>query len=150
MARSPLQVLVIPYRREANGDFSFAIFQRSDTEYWQGIAGGGEDSEDALAVARRESLEEARIPASASFVKLQTTNSIPVYHFAARKSWPEDIYVVPEYCFGVDARDFEIKIGDEHLEIRWLNYNEALELLYWRSNKTALWELHQRLLNGDI
>lgn len=150
MARSPLQVLVLPYRREADGGFSFAVFQRSDTGYWQGIAGGGEDDEDALAAARREALEEAGIPETARFIELQTVNSIPVYHYPARKFWPDDIYVVTEHCFGVDANELTIAIGEEHLAFRWVDYNTALDLLYWRSNKTALWELYQRLLKNDL
>ena len=43
--RSPLQILVLPFRKNSNGEFEFAVFRRTDAGFWQGIAGGGEDNE---------------------------------------------------------------------------------------------------------
>ena len=41
MARAPFQVLILPYRKAAAGEYEFAVFSRSDYDCWQGIAGGG-------------------------------------------------------------------------------------------------------------
>ena len=40
----------------------YAIFQRSDGDYWQAIAGGGEEGETPEEAAKREIQEEAGIP----------------------------------------------------------------------------------------
>ena len=39
----------------------------------------------------------------------------------------------------------EIKLSDEHPEYRWLKYDEAHKMLKWDSDRTALWELNERL-----
>lgn len=33
----------------------------------------------------------------------------------------------------------------EKREFKWCTYDEAIKLLEWDSNKTALWELNERL-----
>jgi dATP pyrophosphohydrolase len=53
---------------------------------------------------------------------------------------------VPEYSFGVDVGACDLQLSDEHKEFQWLSYAEALTRLTYDSNKTALWELNQRLL----
>ncbi|CKI02268.1 Uncharacterised protein [Streptococcus pneumoniae] len=42
--RAPYQVLIFPYIK-TDDSIQYAIFNRSDYAYWQGIAGGGEDGE---------------------------------------------------------------------------------------------------------
>ncbi|MED2150943.1 NUDIX pyrophosphatase, partial [Bacillus thuringiensis] len=42
--RAPYQVLIFPYIKTVDS-IQYAIFNRSDYGYWQGIAGGGEDGE---------------------------------------------------------------------------------------------------------
>jgi hypothetical protein len=39
MGRAPFQVLVFPFRPTQAGDWEFAVFQRADGDWWQGIAG---------------------------------------------------------------------------------------------------------------
>lgn len=34
----------------------------------------------------------------------------------------------------------------EHAAYHWATYVEAIDMLHWDSNKTALWELNHRLL----
>jgi dATP pyrophosphohydrolase len=46
--------------------------------------------------------------------------------------------------------DGTITLSDEHTEVRWLAYNEAYTLVYFHDQKTALWELNQRLLRGKL
>jgi len=144
MRRAPFQVLVLPYRPTGSGDWEFAIFQRADGAYWQGIAGGGEDDETPLQAARREAFEEAGIPPEASFLALDTVASIQVRWFEDRYLWGEDRYVIPEYAFGVRADD-ELALSAEHAEIRWFPFAAAEQLLRFDSNRTALWELNRRI-----
>jgi len=52
---------------------------------------------------------------------------------------------VPQQAFGVELSQHEILLSDEHTEFRWVPYEDAARMLRWDSNKTALWELHERL-----
>lgn len=150
MSRAPIQILVLPFRKNPKGNYEFAVFRRSDAGFWQGIAGGGEDSESPLKTAIREAFEEAGIPSNSKFYSLQFKGNVPVNAFAARKHWSKDLYVVPEYYFAVDCNGIEIVLSSEHTEFKWVSYYEALKLLKWDSNKTALWELNERLMNNDL
>lgn len=50
-----------------------------------------------------------------------------------------------EHAFAVDLGEHAIELSDEHVEVRWLHYEEAVTLLRFDSNRIALWELHERL-----
>ena len=144
MSRAPFNVHVLPFRK-TDEVFEYAILRRSDTGYWQGIAGGGEDNETPLAAAKRESFEECKIPYEATYIKLDSVTPIPVYFFQGDFSWGDDIYVIPQYAFGVDAAGCAISLSPEHTEYKWLPYEEAYELLHYHNTKNDLWELNQRL-----
>jgi len=136
---------VFPFRRSPAG-LEYALFSRADSECWQGIAGGGEDDETPLAAARREAYEEAGVPATARFVALQTRSSVPVTEFRGSALWGEDLFAIPEHCFGVEMPPGEIQISAEHRTYLWVDYETAQSLLKFDGNRTALWELNQRLL----
>jgi dihydroneopterin triphosphate diphosphatase len=144
MPRAPFQVLVLPYRQAADS-LEFAVLSRADYACWQGIAGGGEGSETPLEAAKREAQEEAGIPTEARFIELQAVCSVPVHLFRDGDSWGDDLYVIPEYSFGVDCTGRQVALSDEHTELQWLSYDEARARLTYDSNRTALWELHRKL-----
>lgn len=146
MSRAAFQVLVIPYRIDADGEPRYLLFKRSDQNVWQWIAGGGEDDEQPEQTARRESFEEAGIPENGRLIRLDSLASIPAIHFADHHLWGTEVYVIPEYSFGIEVEDKEICLSAEHEECLWLDYAAAYNRLKWDSNKTALWELHSRLL----
>lgn len=145
MVRAPFQVLIFPYRQRRPDDWEFAIFQRADLLIWQGIAGGGEGDETPLAAARRESFEEAGIGPSSSSTALQSTASVKVTAFRESVSWDACLYVVPEYGFGVEVTGSALVRSAEHSAIRRAPFEEAELLLRFDSNRTALWELNQRI-----
>jgi dihydroneopterin triphosphate diphosphatase len=152
MARLPLQVLVIPFRRFTDRRIEYAIFRRhnSTDNCWQGVAGGAEQGESAEQAARREMMEEAGIPVEAPLVPLDAVASVPASQFQERDLWGPDLYVVTERAFGVQLdEDHTIRLSGEHTEYRWLPYEEAARLLRWDSNRTALWELNERLRRSD-
>ena len=144
MGRSPIQILVFPYRVPADGEIRYAVFRRADAGYRQAIAGGGEDDETPLDAARRESFEEASIPADSRFIMLDSFSTVPAVGIAGL-IWGEKTLVVPQYCFGVEVTDENLKLSHEHIEYAWLMYDEAHGILHWDSNKNALWELDVRL-----
>jgi|ERR1017187_9143313 dATP pyrophosphohydrolase len=145
MARVPFQILVFPYRRVGDR-FEFGLFKRADDGNWQGIAGGGEDRETPLQAAIRETQEESGISPGATFVKLDTVSSVPVTCFRDSHLWGENVYVIPEYAFGVPADGQEIRLSSEHSTFAWFSFEEANQKLKYDGNRTALWELNQRLL----
>lgn len=147
MSRDPFQVLVLPYYfNDIAQKYEYAVFQRYDASYWQFIAGGGETGETILESAKRESWEEAKIPEELHFFKLETISSISVNNFKNPLQWGGDIYVIPEYCFAVEVKNKKLFLSDEHIEYQWSGFEEAFNLLKYDGNKTALWELNQRLL----
>lgn len=145
MARAPFQVLVYPYRKTREEGFEYALLKRSDAGYWQGIAGGGEDNETPLEAARREAYEEAAIPANSDFLQLDIVEHVPATEFKDSYLWGDDVYVIPQYCFGVLVNDGRIVLSCEHSECAWLTYEQAYALAKYDGNKTALWELDRRL-----
>lgn len=143
--RAPIQVLVIPFRKDSDGKYLFAVFHRRRNPMWQFISGGAEDAESPLQAAQREIMEEAGIPSDRPLIRLDSSACIPRIHFNGTARWPADLLVVPEYSFGVKIDGLQIRISDEHDEFQWLSYQAAHDILRWDSNRVALWELNQRL-----
>ena len=143
MKRQPVQVLVIPFRKYRES-FQFGIFKRSDADYWQFIAGGADNTETPLQAAIRESFEEAGI-SSSNIITLDTISSMPANIFRDWKKWPSGTFIVKEFSFGIEVNVENFILSNEHSEYRWCSYDEAFQLLKWDSNKTALWELLQRI-----
>ena len=144
--RAPFQILVLPFRHRA-GALEFAVLRRSDADYWQFVAGGGEDVESAVEAARRETEEELGIPANDDLIQLDSMATVPKDCFADADAWGGDLYVVPEYSFGFDTQEHELRLSSEHTDLKWVGYDRARELLRWDSNRNALWELNERLLS---
>jgi dATP pyrophosphohydrolase len=148
MARAPLNVLVFPFRHRIAGLVEYALFRRADdAEFWQGVAGGAEDNETPLEAARRELLEETGIEArSDSWVTLDTRGSVPAKVFRDWPRWGPSVFVVHKYAFGASVRDTDrVVLSAEHTEWRWLDFEAACKLTRYDSDRTALWELNERL-----
>ena len=86
--RAPFQVLVLPYRWQ-EGKPEYAILKVVDGEYWQFVAGGGEDQETPLEAARRECLEETGLEGEP--FPLDSLTTIPKDHFLSASTWPESV-----------------------------------------------------------
>ncbi|MCL2772846.1 MAG: NUDIX domain-containing protein [Oscillospiraceae bacterium] len=150
MARKPENIHVYLYRKNAGNEIEYAIFQRSDDpNCWQGVSGGVEDGETIEQAALRESFEEAGTSLSAPIYGLDTVSYLPADIFSEHTAWGKDIVVCPMYFFAMSF-DGNIILSYEHTEVRWLTYQEAYNLVYWHDQKTALWELNQRLERGNL
>ena len=146
MARQPKQIHVYLYRRKEDA-FEYAIFQRADLPYcWQGICGGLEDGETYERAAYREIYEEAGISDALPLYELESVSYLPINIFkeAYQKQWSRDIVVIPMHFFAMPFYG-DIVLSSEHLEAKWLPYKEAYELVYFHDQKTALFELNERL-----
>ena len=148
MRRRNFQVLVFPFRKCGKASCQYAIFKRKDSEYWQAIAGGGISGESFLEAAKREALEEGGIPCSADYFVLETLTSVAIHNFT--EPTPIGKYVINEHCFAVDCSEIEIVLSQEHSEYRWVDYGTAEQMLYWDGNRTAIWELDQRMLDNKM
>lgn len=145
--RAPLQVLVILYKKEKY-EILYGIGLRSTRNIWQFVAGGGEDKETPIEAAVRELREETSINIKKEdLIVLDSKATIPVVSVTGIYTWGKDVFVVPEYAFAVNATNFQIKLSNEHTKFKWLEYDKAMEILTYDSNKTALWELNERLKN---
>jgi dihydroneopterin triphosphate diphosphatase len=150
MARTPQNVLVLPFRRLTDGRAEYAVFLRADDPadpFWQGIAGGVEDGETLIEAARRELSEETGLPPDTRrWIALDARSSVPASVFRDSVLWGSGIFVVDEHSFGVEVSDDEdIALSHEHSEYRWLDFDAASTLVRYDSNRTALWELNERL-----
>lgn len=145
MIRAPFQVLVLPFRRRTDGEYEFAVFCRSDSACWQGIADGGEGDETPLQAAKREAAEEGGIPVESSYLALDAVASVPATSFRDSDLWGDEVYVIPEYAFGVDVGDRGMTLSSEHAAMNWLTFAEAERVLTYDSNRVALWDLKQKV-----
>ena len=141
--RAPIQVLVLPYLWEGD-EPAYLILKVNDGDYWQFVAGGGEDGETPTEAARRECREETGL--EGDLFQLDSQATIPKHHFRDSSSWGEEILVIPEYAFALKASKREIQLSREHKNFRWVAYQEGIQMLKWDSNRNALWELDQRLI----
>jgi dATP pyrophosphohydrolase len=146
MPRAPYNVAVYLYRPAPDVGFEYALLRRADAGFWQGVSGGGEVGETLLDAARRETVEETGRTPETPFVELDTVEPLRVTTFTGEFTWPADLYIVPQHWFGVQAPDgFELTLSHEHTAYRWCSYEEAMRLLRYDGNRTALWELDRRL-----
>jgi NTP pyrophosphohydrolases including oxidative damage repair enzymes len=150
MGRLPYQVLVLLYLREESR-IKYCVFERKDLcGCFQFIAGGGEYGETPMQTAVREVHEESGI-SGVEFKQLTSMCYIPTSIFSEeqRKAWGANKYVIPEYAFCAEVKSEHIKLSEEHVKYKWVTYKEALSLLKWDSNKTALYELNG-ILTGEV
>ena len=151
MARTPYQVLVIPFIKDANSNLRFALFRRADRDFemWQPITGGGEEGETNLETAVRETAEETGMSCSpGSFIELKSRAMIPADEFP-EGDWGPDVKEIPEYSFGVEFPSDQIVLSDEHTQYVWLEIEKARTRLHWKSNVRALDELFQILIGSS-
>lgn len=139
--REPYQILSIPYRI-VDGTPLFCIFRRSDSDYWQFIAGGVENGETPTEAAQRETIEEIGVEPK-NIKQLTCVAYVPaeVIDESRRQHWDKNTFVIPEYSFAFEC-DSEPILSNEHTEYKWLTYNEARKLLKWDSNKVAMYEIN--------
>lgn len=67
-----------------------------------------------------------------------------------RQIWGEDCLVIPEYSFAVMIDSTILNLSHEHTEYEWVDYETAMKRLRYDSNKTALWELDNKIKLGIL
>ena len=95
--------------------------------------------------AKRELYEETGIKDKVVIENLEIVTKIPVVNVVWDFIWGKDVFYSEEYGLTVNISGQEINLSNEHEEHRWVNYDQAQELLKYDSNKSALWELNEKL-----
>jgi dATP pyrophosphohydrolase len=151
MARQPRNVLVYPFARHAAGHL-FLILKRSDNGIWQGVSGGVEDSESEMETVLRELREELGVLQPPPVVPLTMFSGARRTNFSVHHLWPPKVYIVEKHFFAADFSDrgLDVTLSDEHTDSAWLPFAEAEGRLEYSDDRTGLWELHQRILVGDL
>ena len=145
--RAPIQALIIPFTVTEDG-LRVGVLKRSDMDAWQFISGGAEDDETPVQTARRECFEEAHLPPDALLYALDSRASLPANIYRDSIHWGERRFVVPEYAFAIETDPSQIVLSEEHTTIEWLDETTAAARLTYDSNRTALWELAERIRRG--
>lgn len=116
--REPYQILSIPYKI-IDGEIVFCIFKRDNGNYWQFIAGGGENGETPLEAAERETTEEIVIePKNIEQLTYIAYVLAEVIAESLRQYWDKNTVVIPEYSFAFEC-DSEPTLSHEHTECVW-------------------------------
>jgi 8-oxo-dGTP pyrophosphatase MutT (NUDIX family) len=128
------QIEAILFRKEADA-VRYLLFKRNAQKggFWQPVTGGVEEGESIEDCLKRELSEETGFHDPKNIIDLR-------FHF----SFPDDHGgVLTEYVYGVElAADQEPKLSSEHTEYRWVDLDEAMQLLKWEDNKVALGKLN--------
>jgi dATP pyrophosphohydrolase len=149
--RQPMTVLVFLFRR-VEGGVRYAVFRRSDGDAWQSVSGGVEGTETLAEAARRETTEETGLTAGSPLYELDMVSGVEKSCFDAAANWPATLYIVSKHFFAMDvsAEAEALVLSAEHKEFRWLSYENAYAALRYDDDKTALWELGQRIVRRDL
>lgn len=106
---------------------------------WQGVAGRIETGESAVETVLRELQEETQLEPVRVFV---------VDHVSSfYQNYKDRINLIP--VFGIEVNIGEVILSDEHKEYRWVNFDEALDLLSWPQQRKALSVLYEMIMNKD-
>ncbi len=105
-----------------------------------------ENTEKVIEAAKREVREEIGLD-NCNIEKLEAYSTIPAVHFKQYQTDLDcDTFLVEELTFAIQTNKKNvIRLCDEHTEFMWMSYEDAIKLLEWDSNKTALWELDTKL-----
>ena len=150
MGREPYHVHILLYRKATAG-WEFALFKRIDIDdVWQGICGGGETGESIAQSAIRECSEEAGIEIPAIMYPLDTIGYMSSEYFTEwTPVWGNDVIVIPMYYFAMEF-DGDVCISEEHSEFGWYSFEEGVSKIRFPDQKLAFWELHERLMRGNL
>lgn len=125
-------VETVLFRRKSEPEF--LVLQRSDKEtiypgLWQIVSGGIEPGEKAYEAALREVREETGLKP----IGLYNTPLTNTFYFFTNDS----VNLSPVFAAEVDPNE-DVRLSDEHKDFRWLVKDEAISLLVWPGQKSAV------------
>ncbi len=127
----------------ADGDLKFLILKRSKKKIyehlWQGVAGKIEKNEFAWQAAIRELKEETGYTPKKMFV------ADYVSKFYEKNG--DRINLIP--IFGIEVKDKNVTLSDEHCKYKWLSFRKAKNKLVWRGQKKGINSVYNMLISDD-
>jgi len=142
--KQPVSVLVVIY----TDHLDVLLLERADHPgYWQSVTGSLDGDELLLDTAIREVGEETGIDARRySLSNWQEQNVYEIYpHW--RHRYAPGVTHNTEHVFGLQLpRPLDIQLAPrEHLNYRWLAWQDAADMVFSPSNRAAILELPQRI-----
>lgn len=107
--------------------------------FWQSVTGSLEEDETHKRAAVREIQEETSISATEDdLIELGIVNTFEIAP-QWRSRYEAGVTHNEEVCFALRIKERDIRLDPiEHESWCWVSYEQAMELLYWESNKRAL------------
>jgi len=143
----PRSVQVIIFT-ETTAQREFLLLKRLayDMTFWQAVTGSLEEGETHRQAAVREVQEETGIIClDTDLIDLHLTNVFEIAPAWRAKFSPGTTHN-EEVCFALKVESCEIQLdAREHIAYMWVNYETAVSMLYWESNKKAFAVLQQFL-----
>lgn len=146
-----IQVVIFAQPQEQR---NYLLLRRvaSQGGFWQTVTGSLEIDETHRQAAVREVFEETGMICSESdLLDLKLTNVFEIAPLWRSRFAPEVTHN-EEVCFALNAETREVQLDmQEHDHYDWVDYEKALQLLYWESSKKALrktQELVNRFMRG--
>lgn len=119
--------------RERKGELEFLLLKRASYQYypnlWQMVSGKIKEGEKAYQTALREIKEETNLTPE----KLWIAPNINSFYS------PDDEYIslIPVFAAKVSPNS-EVTISSEHSEFKWVNKDEAKNLLAWEGQRKSV------------
>jgi dATP pyrophosphohydrolase len=138
--KQPRSVQIVVFSERA-GRRLYLLLRRvpSHGGFWQSVTGSLEDEETHLQAAVREVREETGfIVRENELIDLGVTN---VFEIAEqwRPKYAPGVTHNEEVCFALPVQHEKVEIDPfEHDAYVWVDYDSAVEMLYWESNRRTL------------
>lgn len=144
--RLSLEIQAVIFRLKPRLEFLMLHRISKLGNFWQNLSGGVEEGENLLQTLKWELIEETGI---SSKQILRIIEKIHYYEWL-KTSGEMKGKKIKEWVFGVEVDpNFMVELSEEHYEYRWCNFEEAMKLLKWDQNKTALFKLNEILKNDQ-
>jgi len=136
-AKQPVSVLVVIY----TAALEVLLLERADHPgYWQSVTGSREGDEALRDTAIREVFEETGLDANQyALTDWQVQNSYEIYpHW--RHRYPDGVTQNTEHVYGLQLPNRQaVRLAErEHLNYRWVSWQDAAEKVFSPSNRAAI------------
>ena len=143
MAKTKIRVIDAYVFRRTDASLKFLLLKRNVNKIyehlWQGVAGTIEAGETAGETAVRELKEETGLVPKRMFVADHVSSFYEVHG--------DRINLVP--VFGIEVDTADIILSEEHSDYRWVDLENALQLLIWRGQRQGIKVVHDMVVSGD-
>ena len=119
--------------------------------FWQSVTGSLEEGGTHAEAAVREVREETGISVDQDeLIDLSLRNTFEIAP-QWRTRYAPGVTHNEEVCFALKVDKCEVRLDPlEHDEYAWADYEAAIEMLYWDSNKRAFEALNKRIGPGGV